>query len=410
MSVKCAGNCIICGKCGNFKILDSFKLRISREERSGFGIAVDIGTTTVVTALVDLSSGKIEARHSFLNPQRKYGPDVITRIHAANEGHLTEMRTMITEEISRGIDTLTKGFLKRKIEEIVITGNTTMIYLLLGFPCESLGTVPFKPEYPLAPRYIYSDVFPRQMQEKQQKYFKSISFNPETPVIFIPLFAAFVGSDITAGLLYVMTQQKNRFMLIDLGTNGEMALYNEGKLIVTSTAAGPAFEGSVCAASETVAGASAVIENLANLLRSDKIDETGLLAETADENGDVCFFSQKQIRDLQLAKSAVRSGIEILLDASGLDYNNIDALYLAGGIGQAMNVNDAAEIGLIPSGLSGKTISAGNSSLGGAVRLLLSPCGAAEDTRKLLSGFREINLAAYPGFNDMFTDNMFFYR
>jgi len=389
---NCAGNCITCGKCGNFSILDSYNLRISSEKREGFGIAVDIGTTTVVMALLDLSSGTIKARHSFMNPQRQFGPDVISRIKAANEGHLNEMQSMITEKIAGGFNTLTQTIKGQQLNEIIITGNTTIIYLLLGFPCESLGVVPFKPKYSLAERYKYGEVF------------SDNTFAPSLPVIFVPWFAAFVGSDITSGLLYVMTQQKKRFILIDLGTNGEMALYNEGNLIVTSTAAGPAFEGSASGG-----GASSVIKNLADLLRDKKIDETGLLDETINEkNDEKIIFSQKQIRDLQLAKSAVRSGLEILLHASNLDYNSIDTVFLAGGIGQAMNVTDAVDIGLIPSELASKTISAGNSSLGGAVRLLLSPSAAKEDIKKLFSFFKEINLAEYPGFNDMFTDYMFF--
>jgi uncharacterized 2Fe-2S/4Fe-4S cluster protein (DUF4445 family) len=211
----------------------------------------------------------------------------------------------------------------------------------------------------------------------------------------MPWLSAFVGGDITAGLLHVLQYGKERFLLIDLGTNGEMVLYNSGILTVTSAAAGPAFEGGH-------GNASGVIHELARLVRTGAVDETGLL------NGE-SVFTQKDVRDLQLAKSAVRSGLDILLGgAAGLTYDGLDAVYLAGGIGQAMDVNDAADIGLIPRELCGKTIAVGNSSLGGAARLLLSPSQTADVLRDLLKGCNEVNLAAHPRFGELFIQNMSF--
>jgi len=408
MTYKCAysaasgaANCLTCGKCcaGNFSILDDFQVNSFSVSgpRNGYGIAADIGTTTVVLALLDLTSAKIIARHSFMNPQRAYGPDVISRIHAANEGHLADLRRLITESIADGIDTLLKNSFIKKIDEIVIAGNTTMIHLLLGRSCGNLGVFPFKTDFTLEKKYLYADVF------------FSGSIRIDCSVKIIPWFAAFVGGDITAGLLYVLQnvttltaqlpKSDRSFLLIDLGTNGEMALYNKGKLIITSTAAGPAFENS---ARGHIVGASGVIHELAQLIRNEQIDETGLL-KTAQG-----CFSQKEICDLQLAKSAVRTGLEILLDSACMTHNDIEIVCLAGGIGQAIDVSDAAAIGLIPQELVCKTLAIGNSSLGGAVRALLSPEDAEKDMQTLLSNFIEINLAEHPRFNDMFTENMFF--
>ena len=383
MSNECTGNCLECGKCNNFQILETFHNNgYKLEPRKGYAVAADIGTTTIVLALIDLESGKLIARHSFLNPQREYGPDVISRIHAANEGHLEQLRRLITESLISGINTLCKSY---NIEEIVISGNTTMIYLFLGFPCHSLGVFPFKPEFKLKNDYNYPDIF------------TGLKINCSTPlsVRIIPWFTAFVGGDIIAGLLCTKLEGKNCFMLIDLGTNGEMALYNNGSLIVTSTAAGPAFESIVHRR------ASEVIGDLASLIRDKMIDETGLLEKET-------IFTQKQIRDFQLAKSAVRCGLDILLEESGMNYNSLDAVYLAGGIGQFMNVNDAITIGLIPQELSSKTHAVGNSSLGGAIRYLLSPVGTMNDIQALLCNFKEINLAENKYFNDMFMENIFF--
>jgi uncharacterized 2Fe-2S/4Fe-4S cluster protein (DUF4445 family) len=216
----------------------------------------------------------------------------------------------------------------------------------------------------------------------------------------MPWLAAFVGGDITAGLIYTKAMAAERFLLIDLGTNGEMALYDRGRLTVTSAAAGPAFEASAPAPG---GGASGVISLLAGLVRRGIADETGLLTGES-------VFSQKQIRDLQLAKSAVRSGLEILLKSSSLGYDGLDSVYLAGGIGQAMDVADAADIGLIPAGLSGKTAAVGNAALGGAVMSLLAPEEAAAEADKFTREAVEINLAAHPDFNDYFMEYMYFPR
>ncbi|MCL2004495.1 MAG: ASKHA domain-containing protein [Oscillospiraceae bacterium] len=368
----CIGNCLLCGKCKGFAILDSFCAAREIEPREGTGIAIDVGTTTVVLALLDLSAGEVLARHSFMNPQRAYGPDVISRIDAANNGALDDLRRMIAESIAAGIDALLASCGLTHAGEIVLAGNTVMTHLLLGLPCQSLGVVPFKPVCRLEERY---NLF-------------------GSSVTLLPWLAGFVGGDILAGLLYV--PRKSRFLLIDLGTNGEMALYDNGKLTVTATAAGPAFEGG-----SQLGGASGVISALARLVRTGAIDETGLLEGES-------VFTQKEIRSLQLAKSAVRSGLEILLDSAGLETASLDAVYLAGGIGQALNAEDAADIGLLPPKLTGRVSAVGNASLGGAARLLLSPARARQDMDALLSAVTEINLAEHPRFNDLFMESMMF--
>ena len=381
----CSGNCLTCGKCASLPVLDVFSsTEQAADARDGYGIAIDIGTTTIVLALVDLREGKIETRHSFMNPQRSYGPDVISRIQAANDGCLSILTQLITHQLLTGIKELLSAchLSSRQICDIVIAGNTTMIYLLLGFPCQSLGVLPFKPAYSLKRFYTAVDVLGPTA--------------PACPVRVIPWLAAFIGGDIVAGLLHTLLLEAECFILIDLGTNGEMALYRHGELYVTSTAAGPAFEGAARGG-----GASGVIHDLAELVRQSTVDETGLL------NGEACF-SQKQIRDLQLAKSAIRSGLEILLKTVDLRYDALDAVYLAGGIGQAVNTVDAADIGMIPSCLVQKTIPVGNASLGGAVRMLLSPARTYKDTEKLLNAAHELNLAAHPLFNNYFMDYMFF--
>lgn len=382
---KCDGNCIVCGKCANTLILEGYRGGSwVIKPRAGYGIAVDIGTTTVVLALLDLNTGMIKKRHSFMNPQRAFGADVISRIDAANKGHLDELCKMIRTAISDGIVMLLEAsdISGTDVIDVAIACNTVMSYLLMGFPCKSLGVVPFKPAYSMEDTYQSAELFP--------------SSGVRCKVRVIPWLAAYVGGDITAGLLHVLPEGKNRFMLMDLGTNGEIALYDNGRLIVTATAAGPAFEQPIA----NFQAASEVISALARLVREEIVDESGFL-----EQEDI--FTQRQIRDLQLAKSAIRSGLEILLEICNYKYEHLDTVYLAGGIGQAMNVKDAADIGLIPKELEEKTRPAGNTALGGAAALLSAPNQAMADIKKLLHA-EEINLAAQPSFNEYFMDYMAF--
>jgi len=390
MGNKCIGNCITCGTCTSAPVLEAFSaVPRAFAPRPGHGIAVDIGTTTVVLALVDLTSGKAVARHSFQNPQRAFGPDVISRIDAANHGHLAALSGMIRESVSDGVVTLLQSsdLSPSDIQDMTIGANTVMAHLLLGLSCESLGVVPFQPMHLLEPSYDSAQLFPAS--------------GLRCEVRLAPWIAGYVGGDVTAGLLHVLPYGKGRFLLTDLGTNGELALYDEGQLIVTATAAGPAFEQPVSGESRAFQGASEVISALALLVREEIVDESGLLEQ---EN----VFTQKQIRDLQLAKSAIRSGMEILLEVSGLAYQDLDAIYLAGGIGQAVDVRDAADIGLIPREFEAKAIPVGNASLGGAIAMLTAGAQGAADIETLLRAAREINLAAQSRFNEHFMEYMSF--
>ena len=402
----CSGSCLICGRCFNFPILDEFKPFYKPRSRKyprkhlklrGYGIAVDLGTTTIVLALLEPGAGKIIARHSFVNPQLAYGADVISRINSANNGSLKKMQCAVSQSIIDGIGTMLETHEEKKRQnrtgltglsfpsETVIAGNTTMIHLLFGLSYETLGIFPFKPEYSLKDTYTYDEIF---------AHCNPSLLIPDTSLIIhiIPWFSAFAGGDILAGLLSVMPSGIKKFILVDLGTNGEIALFHDGNVTVTSAAAGPAFD-----------NAAQTIGEMARLIREGEADGSGLLKSCSQG-----IFTQKKVRDLQLAKSAVRSGIEILLKDAGMNYDSLDALFLAGGLGQAMNAEDAQTIALIPKELSGKTRAVGNSSLAGAVRLMLSPDDTVKDMQTLLKNAKEINLAEDPRFNDMFARYMFF--
>ncbi|MDR0248887.1 MAG: ASKHA domain-containing protein [Oscillospiraceae bacterium] len=381
---KCEGNCLLCGKCKGFAILDSYGEHTEGiEPREGCGIAVDVGTTTVVLALADLASGRCLSRASFMNPQRAFGPDVISRIGAANDGHLHTMKNALAEEMNKHILPLTEraGVTPREVTAAAVAGNTAMTYIMLGLPCESLGVLPFEPAFPVEPSYPFGHLFGE--------------CGVSAPTRVFPHLAPFVGGDITAGLLCALQEKAGRFLLMDLGTNGEMALRDGGKLAVTSSAAGPAFE-QTCSG-----GASAALAELARLVRGGLVDESGLL------QGDSAF-TQAQVRALQLAKSAVRAGVELLMQKAGVDADGIDAVYLAGGIGQAIDVGDAVAVGLLPQTLARLARPAGNTSLGGAARYLAAPSRSDAVVAELTGAASHVNLAAHPRFNDLFMEYMGF--
>ena len=379
--MKCDGNCTACTHraCQNKTVPVTQGYTLLRDDftpRAGLGLAIDLGTTTIALELIDLQSGRAIAGCGFVNPQRKFGPDVISRIDAANQGHASALRRLICEAIDLHARELLQG---RALTEAVIAGNTTMISLLLGFDCACLGKAPFEPETALQNSYPWPEIFGRSPE--------SCILTPASCFI-IPWISAFVGGDVVAGL--VCAPCKGSALLVDLGTNGEIALRHAGRLYATATAAGPAFEGmkpGLCG--------SDVLEITAKLVREAHIDETGFLEH------DKCYgFTQRDVRQVQLAKSAVRTGIEVLLDIAGRP--ELDAVYLCGGIGHALDEQDALDIGLFPAGMKGKIVPLGNAALGGAARLLKHP-KAREEIPAMLAA-RHINLSEQPKFNEYFME------
>lgn len=410
-----------------------------QEKLLGYGIAIDIGTTTIAMNLLERKSGQSKAAHTLLNRQRLFGADVITRIQAANEGKGEQLRQSVQEDLLEGLNAVLSkgGILSNELEEISIAGNTTMLHLLLGYSCESLGVYPFEPVDISAKTLTFAETFGTACMEK-------CSINAQTPVYFVPGITTFVGADITAGLLNCGFAQSDEVcMLIDLGTNGEMAIGNKERLLVTSTAAGPAFEGgNISCGTGSIEGAvcdlrisdgkteiatigdrpivgicgTGVIAVTAGLLEEEKIEPSGLLDEDyfeegfllgTKENGEKVVFTQKDVRELQLAKAAVRAGAETLILRYGISKKQISKLYLAGGFGYKMNVEKAAAIGLIPQELTERVEAVGNSSLGGAA---LALCGNRNKEKlvKIVDAAQEISLSEDRDFQEFYVEYMMF--
>jgi len=390
-----------------------------------YGIAIDIGTTTLAFELLELTAGKRIASHSQINSQREFGADVMARITNAVEGEHAKLNAYIIKDICNGISHILAngGIAAGDISLVTIAGNTTMLHLLLDLPCDTLGVSPFTPVFIGMKKLNFTELFKSNMLS--------------CDVVILPGISTFVGADISAGLLLCgWPNAQGTNLLIDLGTNGEMAIFSNDKIIVTSTAAGPAFEaanismgvGSVPGAIakvnyypspgvfsfETINNANpigicgtGVVDIAAELIRHGLVDDTGFIESEEDAIyiTPEITFTQRDIREIQLAKSAVRSGIEILLDLANVKYDELSNVYIAGGFGHKINLKNAIKLGLIPAEFEKKVVIMGNSSLGGCAKVLLSQT-SENDILKLVTLAQEVNLAAHPKFNDLFMDYM----
>ena len=255
----------------------------------------------------------------------------------------------------------------------------------------------------------------------------------------LPGISTFVGADIVSGIVACgMDESEEICILVDLGTNGEMAIGNRDRILSASTAAGPAFEGgniscgipgipgAVCSVEiedgkakvQTIGGSPAsgicgtgVLEVVYELLKEELIDETGLLDDDYFDDGfpvaEGVVFTGKDVREVQLAKSAVRAGMEVLIEAYGTDYDHIGKLYLAGGFGQKIDLEKAVGIGLLPEELLDRMYPVGNSSLAGAVMAARDPAILERMAETALRS-EETALAESPLFSDLYMDHMFF--
>lgn len=373
-------------------------------------IAVDLGTTTIAMQLMEVNNGRILDTYCAMNPQRRYGSDVLSRIRASCDGHREELRQLVVSVLKEGVMQFEKS--STAIRGMCIAGNTTMTHLLMGYDVLSLGSSPFTPV----------DIGLQVYKDPAWDF----------TVWIAPGISAFVGGDIVAGLYALKMLPDDRRidcygqceslalgeedtdlstrLLIDLGTNGEMAITDGRRMIVTAAAAGPAFEGGAGAG---IVG-SDMIANAAELLERGILDETGLLEEPWFTEG-ICTgepavrLYNKDIRDLQMAKAAVRAGVEILWKKMGQP--RIRQVYLAGGFGYYLDVEAAFRIGLLPVSMRGRVTAAGNTSLAGAYHIgrdLLSGSMDKETLENRLSFIESINLAEQEEFETLYVKYMDF--
>ena len=422
--------------------------------------AVDIGTTTVVLKLF-YRGRRYET--GFVNPQRLFGADVMSRIQAANGGALEDMQTILRGKLYqelRGLvlrckadtainhcenktdtmDECPKDVCASQLDEIIIiiSANTTMQHIYRGLSCEGLGKAPFSPV-----TLDLEKTVKRCCEFRKTNLIESGEERMMVEEIFLPGISAFVGADIVSGIYGLdMLEEEKPVLLLDLGTNGEMALGCKKKLLVASAAAGPAFEGSELAMQ---IHASGIMRVLHELIVCKNIDNYGTLVDKYFENGypvDMCgdeiaetkiseagrdetesfeagssdtkeklWMTQEDIREIQMAKGAIRAGIEMLLGAYGIAPEEVEKVYLAGGMGYYINPEDAVAIGLLPDAfLQKNTIQAvGNTSLQGAVRFLQEgEVTATEKLQRITDLAKEIVLANTTRFHSLYMKYMNF--
>ena len=419
-----------------------------------FGLAVDVGTTSVVSTLIELESGEQLASVASLNPQAVFGGDLMSRIAFAqfNPVNLRKLQTRIIGLLNQHVEEIVRqsGVLAKWIYKVVVVGNTCMHHILLGIDPSYVGLAPY------APVMRHSLVLPAR------ELFLKV--NPEARVCLLPIVAGFVGADAVAVALATRIYESSEVRIaVDIGTNGEVLLGSKAHLWACSAPAGPALEGAqIRHGMRGALGAidrvrigdeveihtigevaplgicgSGIIDLLAGMLDQGIIDHSGLirledrdrlaprLRERVVMRGEERQFilvrpgeagatgeivlTQEDIRQVQLAKGAIASGVAMLQHVAGIPSEQIAELMLAGGFGNYMSIESALRIGLVPTLPAGKIRYVGNAASLGAQLCLVSEAERQRADR-IARGIDHVSLAAHPAFQDLFVDCMNFPR
>ncbi|MDY6835734.1 MAG: ASKHA domain-containing protein [Chloroflexota bacterium] len=421
----------------------------------GYGVAVDIGTTTVVASVIDLNTGREIGTASALNAQVKYGSDVLSRIQQTrrNLNKVGELKGMIVRTVNSLIGQICaeQSIDRKYIYELVAAGNSTMMHLFLGISPSYIGVSPYAP------------VFRRGLMVKARELEIDISEFGE--VYCLPIASGYVGADIVAGIMATELHKANEpSLLIDIGTNGEIAFSCADKLVACSCAAGPAFEGANIScgmmaaegaieavrigdsvriktignkASIGICG-SGTMDVVAELLKCGAMNTAGrllsqeeflqipgrpaiahrlwgqdrqrkfiLVEHSPSGEGSVVHISQDDLRQVQLAKGALRSGIEAILITQGVELGDLSKVFLAGAFGKKVRSESLATIGLIPEELASNIILVGNSSKAGATMALLSR-KRREEAEAIAERIQYLELSDYPNYERLFASCLVF--
>lgn len=387
-----------------------------------YGIVVDIGTTTLALSLVDRMDGRVIAIEKQLNPQRGFGADVISRIMYVNEAKNTKLMDLIRESILEGIFALVEqGEISLElVDRVVLSGNTTMIYLLLDIDPQNLAVSPFTTVDMGLTEYRGDQIWPGLLSH--------------ATVTILPWISAYVGGDIVSGMYATsLLHQTGNCLFIDIGTNGEMVLRTDKHLFCASTAAGPAFEGAnIRCGMGSVNGAvceihdqgddfdlkvlgdtepkglcgSAIIDAVSLLLQKGVIEDTGYLEAPFMFCDNIGIYPE-DVRQVQLAKAAVAAGVSVLLLKAGLKPEDVDCVYLAGGFGSHLNLDHGIAIGIIHAVFKDRVVIVGNSSLAGGVKFLLEQNGK-DAIQEIIDKSEYIELSMSTEFNDYYIEHMMF--
>lgn len=387
--------------------------------KSGYLVAFDVGTTTVVCFLLS-PSGKELAVESMLNPQVSFGADVISRIQSARNGSANSLSNAIRSGM---MELIKKSCIKadispKEIGVVSVVGNPCMQQLLMGIPVDNLATVPFTPVITKAAVISAKEVLP---------------ICQNAAYLVAPDVSGYIGAD-TAGCVLAarLYEAEDTILLIDIGTNGEMVLSHKGRMVACSTAAGPALEGAnikfgmrgstgaidhITGSGYTTIGdvepigicGSGLIDAVAVMLDKGLLNRRGRV-QTADRNyyiTDTIYLTQEDIRQVQMAKGAIAAGIYLMSRYLGIEVDDIDRIILAGAFGNYLNPKSACRIGLLPPQLEGKVVSAGNLAGSGA-RLLAMDSTQLVMLQKLVEQIEFLELASISTFQKTFAKEMTF--
>ncbi len=396
--------------------------------REMFGLAVDLGTTTIATELVDLRTGRVVDRATAVNAQNSYGADVVSRITFAfeNPDNLRRLRTAAVQLINDLVGTMCRrsGVPRHRIYEAVVAGNAAMNHILCGVAVDSLALAPF--------HAVFSTLHPVAASEM------GFALHPQARVYISPNVKSFVGGDITAGLVASeFAAAPGQALFIDLGTNGEIVLKKGAEFVTTSTAAGPAFEGlNISCGMLAVPGAihraewdngfkcrtvddlppqgvcgTGLIDILAGALAKGLLGRDGRILgpEKRIRLTERLALTQQDVRDLQLAVAAIRSGVRLMLREFRLTVADLDRVVVAGAFGSSLDIANATALGLLPDVPADRIAFIGNASLAGA-RLLLVSRPARAEAEALAARISHVSLATRPDFQDEFVKALGFER
>ncbi len=375
-------------------------------------LALDLGTTTLALAAVSLNENKIQQVITRTNPQAAFGADVISRIDYATKHTPQPLFEVLIKEINSMIAALDI----LPVQKMFVAGNATMLHLFLNTDCSAMGVHPYTPSF----------------LESQCVKAENLGINGVGDVITLPCISAFVGADLVAGLNLVAEPADGKYsLLVDLGTNAEVILFSNTSILCTAAAAGPCFEGAnisqgmpatagaITAFSldngipktQTVGNAPAkgicgtgLIDIVAELLKYEIIDESGYMEDDSFEVAPDVFLEQADVRQFQLAKSAVYSAITALLKQKNIRFADVETLYISGGFSAKINIENAVFCGLLPAELKDKCAVLHNSSLLGTVHYACEQNDLDEIVKKSIY----TDLATDPVFSQMFIENMIF--
>ena len=395
------------------------------------GLAIDLGTTTIVMRLLDLESGEVVADSSFENPQRFGGSDVMARIQYDTEDRTKTLQRTLVGYLSRAITEFPVD--PRSIYEVVLAGNSTMRDMFFKLSVYSIGQSPYQS---LTELEIASGARTTTSLSEQARRL-SLPIHPKARVYGLPIISGHVGADAAACMLAIDLANEERVVAVmDIGTNTELIVGNKHRVLAASCPAGPAFEGGeirfgmpglpgaiekvVIEADGTVKTSvigdgpaegicgSGLVDLLSELLRTGRMNALGRFEDGANEftvaAGDrPVTFSESDVNALAQAKGANVAGLQNAFKEYGIRYEDLEVFYLAGGFGRHLNVESSKRIGLIPSIAADRIVQVGNASVEGACIALLS-CAKRAELEALVKRVTHCRLETHPGFFDYFVE------